>query len=362
MPKKKVTVLYEVWWADEEHDPRDVHGSLLGPAPDASSAEPEPDVHQEVYGALARLGYRPQYSVLEGDAKSLEKLGRTRSSLVFNLTESYAGDNTKDLHVAAYLELLGRPFTGADARALHLGQDKALAKKILRYHGIPTADFVTVPRGKSRIEHAPPFPLIVKPSREDGSIGIDTGSVVHDNKALRERVRYIHDTFSGPALVERYIDGREIYAAVIGNDPPEALPLVELDLSRVPEGVPRIAGAEVKWWRGSEIYGQTPPIYPKKLPRALTRRIQDVALEAYRVLGLRDYGRVDLRVTGRGEVFVLEVNPNPWLSSDCEFFMAWHKKGRSYDDLVERVVELAFERAAKKNSAGALDLVDGVDL
>ena len=214
-------------------------------------------------------------------------------------------------HINAYLELLGRTFTGADARALHLGQDKALAKKILRYHGIPTADFVTVPRGKSRIEHAPPFPLIVKPSREDGSIGIDTGSVVHDNKALRGRVRYIHDTFSGPALVERYIDGREIYAAVIGNDPPEALPLVELDLSHVPEGVPRIAGAEVKWWRGSEIYGQTPPIYPKKLPRALTRRIQNVALEAYRVLGLRDYGRVDLRVTERGEVFVLEVNPNP---------------------------------------------------
>ncbi len=343
--KKKVTVLYEVWWADEEHDPRDAHGSLLGLAPDAS-AEPEPDVHQEVYRALERLGYLPQYSVLEGDAKSLERLSRTRSSLVFNLTESYAGDNTKDLHVAAYLELLGRPFTGADARALHLGQDKALAKKILRYHGIPTADFVTVPRGKRRIEDAPPFPLIVKPSREDGSIGVDTGSVVHDNKALRARVRYVHDRFSGPALVERYIDGREIYAGVIGNDPPEALPLVELDLSRVPEGVPRIAGAEVKWWRGSEIYGQTPPIYPKKLSRALTRRIQDVAVEAYRVLGLRDYGRVDLRVTERDEIFVLEVNPNPWLSSDCEFFMAWNKKGRSHDDLVGKVVELAFERAA----------------
>lgn len=346
MPKKRVTVLYEVWWADEGHDPHETHGSLLGPTPGAPPGASEPDVHEEVYRALESLGYRPQYSVLEGDKESLERLARTRSSLVFNLTESYAGDDTKDLHVAAYLELLGKPFTGADARALHLGQDKALAKKILRYHGIPTADFVTVPRGARRIEGAPPFPLIVKPSREDGSIGIDTGSVVHDEKALRERVRYIHDTFSGPALVERYIDGREIYAAVIGNDPPEALPLVELDLSRVPDGLPKIAGAEVKWWRGSDIYRQTPPVYPKKLPRALTRRIQNVAVEAYRVLGLRDYGRVDLRVTDRGEIFVLEVNPNPWLSSDCELFMAWHKRGGSYNDLVGRVVELALERAA----------------
>lgn len=342
MPRKRVSVLYEIWWPRKLPKPP---RSLLGNRPAESRGEPEPDVHQEVHDALARLGYAPQYVVLDGEAESLAKLARIRTSLIFNLTESYAGDDTKDFQVAAFLELLGKPFTGCDARALHLGQDKGLAKKILRFHGIPTPDFVSVPPGTKRIDPGLPFPLVVKPSLEDGSIGIDTGAVVHDQHRLRERVRYVHSAFRGPALVERYIDGREMYVAVVGNDPPEALPLVELDFSRVPEGVPAIAGTEVKWWRGAEIYRSTPAVYPEKVTRKLTREVQKTAVEAYRALGLRDYGRVDLRVTSKGEPFVLEVNPNPWLSSDCEFTMAWTKTGRSYDELVARVVELALERA-----------------
>ena len=261
MPKKRVSVLYEIWWPKESPEPP---RTLLGKRPADGPSDPEPDVHEEVYDALGRIGYSPQYAVLEGDVASLAKMARARTSLVFNLTESYAGDDTKDLHVAAFLELLGKPFTGCDARALHLGQDKALAKKILCFHGIPTPDFVSVARGTKRIEHDLPFPLIVKPSLEDGSIGIDTGSVVHDDKALRERVRYIYSSFAGPALVERYVEGREIYVAIIGNDPPEALPLVELDLSGVPHDVPRIAGTEVKWWKGSEDLSQDAADLPEE--------------------------------------------------------------------------------------------------
>lgn len=225
-----------------------------------------------------------------------------------------------------------------------MGQDKALAKKILRFHGIPTPDFVSIEPGVKRVECDLPFPLIVKPAREDGSIGIDTSSVVHDDRALRQRVRYVHSAFGGPALIERYIEGREIYASVFGNDPPEALPLVELDLSRIPDGIPRIAGTEVKWWKGSEIYRTTPPVYPK-LSRDLTRKIQKIGVAAYRALGLRDYGRVDMRLTADGEPFVIEVNPNPWLSSECEYFMAWKKTARTYDELIARLVDLALERA-----------------
>ena len=347
MSRKRIAVLYEIWWPEEKTLPP---SALLGQGPEPQEDESRLEVHEEVHEALGRLGYLPQYTVLEGDVKSLEKLAHSRVSLVFNLTESYAGDDTKDLHVAALLELLGKPYTGSDPRALHLGQDKALAKKILRYHDIPTPDFVTVPRGVKRFQHELAFPLIVKPSREDGSIGIDTGSVVHDEKALWERIRYNHRAFAGPALVERYVEGREFYVALVGNDPPEALPLVELDLSGVPVGVPRIAGTEVKWWKGSEIYRATPPIYPKRVSRRLTRRIQKLAVAAYRALGLRDYGRVDFRVTEEGEVFVLEVNPNPWLASDCEFFMAWKKKGRSYDELIGLVVELGLERAVSNGA------------
>jgi len=353
MSKKSIAVLYEIWWPREPPAPA---RTPLGPRPPDVSDEsepserPEPDVAEEVYDALSGLGYRPRYAVLEGDSASLQKLARIRTSLVFNLTESYAGDDTKDFHVAAFLELLGKPYTGCDPRALHLGQDKALAKKILRYHGVSTPDFATVERGGKFVGHGLPFPLIVKPSREDGSIGIDTGSVVHDRSGLRKRVAYIHGAFSGPALVERFIEGREIYVGVVGNDPPKALPLVELDLSGVPEGVPRIAGTEVKWWKGTEIYRATPPVYPRGITRALTRRIQKVAVDAYRALGLRDYGRIDLRVTDRGEIFVIEVNPNPWLSSDCEFYMAWKKTGRSYEELIGTLVELALARSPRQPS------------
>lgn len=346
MAKKRVFVLYEVWWPDEPGDDVRPPGMLLDPAQGVVRDEPA-DVHHEVFDALGRLGYAPQFFVLEGDRESLARLSRARASLVFNLTESYAGDDTLDLNVAAYLELLGVPFTGSDARALHLGQDKILAKKLLKFEGIPTPEFFTVAPGQKTIRNELGFPLIVKPSREDGSIGIDTGSVVYAHKPLVERVRYVQERFKGEVLVERFVEGREIYVAVLGNDSPEALPPVELDLTGVPEGLPRIAGTEVKWWTRSEIYARTPPIYPKKLSRARIRRAQRVAVDAYRALGLRDYGRVDLRLADDGTPYVLEVNPNPWLATECELFMAWRKTGRGYDELIAKIVDGALSRHAR---------------
>lgn len=346
MSKQRVAVLYEVWW-EEEKAPPAPPGVLLTDPRAAERADDSGDAHQAVYDALARLGYRPHYAVLEGDRPSLERLLRTRTSLVFNMTESYAGDDTMDFHVAGLLELMGRPFTGSDARALHLGQDKALAKTVLQRVGVPTPEFVTVERGGRTGRLPAEFPLIVKPSREDGSIGIDTGSVVHDRRALKQRIDYVHERFRGPALVERYVEGREIYVSIVGNDPPEALPLVEIDLLRVPDGVPRIAGTEVKWWTGTEIHRDTPPVYPRGIAGRATKRIQQVALAAYRALGLRDYGRVDLRLPENGTPYVIEVNPNPWLHPECELTMAWTKTGRDYDELVDRIVKLALERSAR---------------
>lgn len=330
MAPKTVAVLYDVWWPN-------------GASPELDASAP-PEVHDEIYGVLRAIGYRPIRVVLDGEKESLTRLASARASVFFNLTESYAGDDTKDLHIAAYLELLGKPYTGNGPRALHLGQDKVLAKKLLCFHGVPTPEFVTVPR-RARVPHRrPPFPLIVKPAREDGSIGIDSGSVVRDARRLREQIDYVHESFGGVALVERYIEGRDIYVGVVGNDPPEALPLVEVDFSRLPEGVPRIAGTEVKWWRDSEIYRLTPSVFPRGLSRALTNRLQRTAVEAYQALGLRDYGRVDLRLGDDGGIHVLEVNPNPWLASECEFVMAWKKSGRSYEALIEALVGMALSR------------------
>ena len=282
--------------------------------------------------------------MLDGRAQSLTAVARAEGDLVFNLTESYAGDDTMDMNIAAYLDLVGRAYTGAGPHALYLAQDKALAKKIFAFHGIKTPYFATSYKGKLDHSHDISFPLIVKPSNEDGSIGIDVSSVVESVKELMEKIHYVHEEFDSPALIEEYIEGRDIYAAVLGNESPEVLPLVELDLSKLPEGTPRIAGTEVKWEKETEAYKVTKAAPVEDMPEPTVKRLSDTALAAYQALKLRDYGRIDMRLSRKGEVFVIEANPNPWLSSGAEFVMAARKAGRSYSQLIGEIVDLARAR------------------
>jgi D-alanine-D-alanine ligase len=293
---------------------------------------------------LTKLGYEPTYMVLDGRIQSLAAVGRTNGDLIFNLTESYAGDDTKDMNIAAYLDLLGCEYTGAGPHALYLAQDKALAKKIFAFHGIRTPYFATSYRGKLDHSHDISFPLIVKPTSEDGSIGIDASSVVGSVKELMEKIHYIHEEFDAPALIEEYIEGREIYAAILGNENPEALPMVELDLSKLPEGTPRIAGKEVKWETETEAYKVTKSAPVEDLDEEMTKKLSDTAIAAYQALKLRDYGRIDMRLTEKGDVYVIEANPNPWLSTGAEFVMAARKAGKTYNQLVGEIVDLARAR------------------
>jgi D-alanine-D-alanine ligase len=339
MTRQRICVLYEIWWSDEEEEDK--------PRRSTRKRKKEKEVHEQVYDSLAKLGYQVSYHVLDGDKKSLLKLGASRASLIFNLTESYAGDDTKDMHIAAYLDLLGKKYTGCGPHALHLAQDKALAKKILNFHGIDTPFFAVSYRGQTSWADDVSFPLIVKPQSEDGSIGIDTSSVVNTVKELMERIDYIHAEFDSPALIEEYVEGREIYVGVVGNDRPEALPLVELDLSKVPSQMPRIAGWEVKWLKETELYRITKPFFPEDIPSKVEKRIKETAVTAYRALKCRDYGRVDIRLTPDGTIYVLEVNPNPWLISHAEFAMAWRRTGRSYRKLIQSIVDIAMARYAE---------------
>ena len=299
---------------------------------------------EEIFEALGKLGHEPSYQVVDGRDQSLIALARAEADLYFNLTESYAGDDTMDMNLAAYLDLLGKPYTGAGPHALYLAQDKALAKKIFAFHGIRTPFFATSYKGKLDHAHDIAFPLIVKPTSEDGSIGIDSGSVVGSVKELMERIHYIHEEFDAPALIEEYIEGREMYAAVLGNESPEVLPMIELDLSRLPEGAPKIAGKEVKWDKDTEHYRVTKSAPAEGLDEDTARRLSDTALAVYQALKLRDYGRIDMRLTPKGEVYVIEANPNPWLASGAEFAMAAKKAGRSYTQLIGEIVDLAKAR------------------
>jgi D-alanine-D-alanine ligase len=159
-----------------------------------------------------------------------------------------------------------------------------------------------------------------------------------------DRIDYIHAKFDSPALIEEYIEGRELYVGVLGNEKPEALAPVELDLSKLPEGTPKIAGTEVKWEEDTEAYKKTWPFVPKDLDEELVGRLRDKAIQAFQALQLRDYGRIDFRLATDGTLHVLEVNPNPYLLPSAEFAMAAKASGRSYSDLIAEIVDLALAR------------------
>src|SRR5690349_12835227 len=338
MGKLKVVIIYDRVLVDESEE------TAAEKSPVVRTLDKK-EVEEEVAEALTRLGHEPVMYELDGTQKSLLGLARIDCDLVFNLVESFADDDTADFKVAAFLDLLGRKYTGSGTHGLMLAQDKAIAKKIFSFHGIHTPTFAKSFRGRLDFSHDLQFPVIVKPAREDGSIGIELSAVVTSIRELMERMDWLHANFDSPVLIEEYIEGREMYVGVIGNDKPEALPVVELDLSKLPDGTPRIAAAEVKWGKGTKAYRDTKSAVATDLTEETTLALQKTAMAAYQALELRDYGRVDMRLQPDGRVHVIEVNPNPWLSSKAEFAMAARKAGRTYTQLVEEIVELAMARA-----------------
>jgi D-alanine-D-alanine ligase len=300
---------------------------------------------EEIFEALGKLGHEPSYQILDGRNQSLTALAKCNADMVFNLVESYGGDDTKDMNIAAYLDLIGMPYTGSGPHGLFLAQDKSIAKKLFAFYGVNTPFFAMSFRGRLDHSHDIKFPLIVKPVSEDGSIGIDNTSVVDSVKELMEKIHYIQEEFESPALIEEYIEGREIYAAILGSyERAEALPLIELDLSKLPKGTPRIAGQDVKFEKDTDAYKLTKSAPVEDLDDETTKRLQETALGAYRACKLRDYGRIDMRVNDKGDIYVIEANPNPWLASGQEFAMAAKKSGRSYTELIGEIVELARAR------------------
>ena len=229
-----------------------------------------------------------------------------------------------------------------------LAQDKSVAKKIFAFHGIATPIFARSFRGRLAFSDELHFPVIVKPMREDGSIGIEFNAVVSSIKELMERIDWLHEQFDSPILIEEYVEGREMYVGVLGNENPEALPVIELDLSKLPEGMPRIAAAEVKWGKGTKAYRDTKSIVATDLSEETTALLQSTAVAAYQALELRDYGRVDMRLKPDGTVAVIEVNPNPWLASRAELAQAARKAGRTYNQLIEEIVGMAMARYSRE--------------
>jgi D-alanine-D-alanine ligase len=314
-------------------------------------SDPEDPVVGQIFDALQALGYRPTRFAVERDVRSLlNGISRGRPDLVFNICETFANKNTFEVNVAAFLELLEVPFTGSGTSGLLLAQDKALAKKLFTFHKVRSPDFGVFTDENSVLGEALHFPLFVKPLRADASIGIAPESIVHSVEELRERVRYVH-SIGEIALAEEYIEGRELYVGVLGGGggiPPTALPVVELQFrGPYPKDRPRIADAKAKFEKDTPEFKGTRSVIAR-LPAELRQRVQEVAITAFDALGLRDYARVDFRLSSSGEPYVLEINPNPYLEQSAEFAMAAKANGLEYPELVHLIVQRALARAPKK--------------
>jgi D-alanine-D-alanine ligase len=303
----------------------------------------------QVARTLRRLGHRVSVLGVHGDVKRLiAGLSRRKPELVFNLMEMFGDNVFGDIPVTGLLDLLGLRYTGSGPGELYLSQDKGLTKKLLAFEDILYPRYAVFSRqaafetgGNLRM------PLFVKPLRSDASLGIGGKSLVHDAVALMERVAAIHKELEDSALAEEYIDGREFYVGVLGNAQPKALPPVEVDFTGFPEGVPKVMDSKAKWDERSKEYKGTKSVMAN-VPDELRAKLQKVAVDAYRALRVKDYGRVDLRLTDTGEIYVLEVNASCYLEKSSEFAMAAAASGLDYPRLIERIVNLASERMEKK--------------
>jgi D-alanine-D-alanine ligase len=288
---------------------------------DENSKDYDPVIPQ-VARTLRRLGHRVSVLGVHGDVKRLiAGLSRRKPDLVFNLMEMFGDNVFGDIPVTGMLELLRLRYTGSGPGELYLSQDKGLTKKLLAFEDILYPRYAVFSRqaafetgGNLRM------PLFVKPLRSDASIGIGGKSLVHDAVALMERVARSQRA-DDSALAEEYIEGREFYVGVLGNTQAKALPPVEIDFTGFPEGVPKVMDSKAKWDERSKEYKGTRSVLAQ-LPDELRARLQKVAVDAYRALRVRDYGRVDIRLTETGEIYVLEVNASCYLERNGEFAMA----------------------------------------
>ncbi|HET9424140.1 MAG TPA: ATP-grasp domain-containing protein [Gemmatimonadaceae bacterium] len=319
----------------------------------SDALEPPVDpVLGQIRSALVNGGHETSMIAVDKDlAHTVRDLTDDRPDLVFNVAESYSGKSALEGSVAGLLNLLDLRYTGSSPAGLMLAGDKSIATKMLRAHGVKTPESTTLYRGAGQAAGKLSFPVIVKPPQEDASLGITGKSVVKDLQELFQQMDVLNAEYTSPILVEEFIDGREFYVGVLGNSHPQALPVVEMDFTGFPADQPRIASWAAKWGDDGEgsgaEYAGTKSIFPENLDEDLVERMNAVALDAYRALRLRDYARVDMRVTPAGEVYVLEINPNCYLEKEAEFARAAQKAGMEYDALIARIVELASARYAR---------------
>lgn len=273
----------------------------------------------------------------------IEILQKEKFDVVFNFIEIFNGKSTLEMAIAGVYELMGIAYTGAGPLALANCQNKVLTKRLLSANGINTAPY-TILSSEEETEGHLRFPLIVKPQFQDASVGIENNSVVRSREELQARVRYVRNEFKEPALVEEYIDGRELNVAVLGDKKLQVLPISEIDFSTMPPHLEKIVSYQAKWDPFHESYHKTIPVCPAQLPEKVKLHVEAIAKKVFRLMDLRDYARVDLRLAKGNKLYVLEVNPNPDLSEGAGFMRSAEAAGYTYRTALGKIIELALER------------------
>ncbi|MGD0781838.1 MAG: ATP-grasp domain-containing protein [Candidatus Aminicenantales bacterium] len=316
---------------------------VTGRKVDRPSEESVEQTAKEVLTAVTELGYSSFIIALQKSFMNfLQRLKTLNADVIINLCEAFLGYPQLEANVAAAFELLGLPFTGNDSRTLALCLNKFKTKAVLKSSGLPTAPSLLIDAVDQKIDL--PFPLIVKPNNEDASLGIHPESVVRDEEALRKQVARILDIFDEPVMVEAFIEGREFNVAVMDEEKPEALPVSEIDFTKLPEGQPPICSYEAKWLQGEVLYEATPPICPAPIDDGLRTKLQDFAVRAFQACECRDYARVDFRVDKKGRPFILEVNPNPDISLNAGYARALGAAGIDNKVFWQKMIEKARDR------------------
>jgi D-alanine-D-alanine ligase len=307
------------------------------------SEESVAEMAQQAHDAVRSIGIGATLIPLQRSL--LNFLGRVKDlgpDALINLCEGYFGRPQWESNVAGIFELLGLTFTGNASKTLALCQDKFRAKAVLKAAGLPTAPAQLMFDGTEALELK--FPLIVKPNSEDASLGIYPDSVVRDEESLRRVVRRCLDNYKQPVLVEAFIDGREFNVSVMENGAVTPLPVSEIDYSAMPKDMPRILGYEAKWFEDNPLYQKTPPVCPAPIDDEMRGKLQGLAAAAFRTMGCRDYARVDFRMDAKGRPFILEVNPNPDISTNAGYARALKAAGIEYPAFWGVMVKNALER------------------
>lgn len=296
----------------------------------------------DVLTAVEALGHEAQALGVSDDLGAIrDGVRRQRPHIVFNLLEEFHGLGGYVPYVLGYFELNRQAYTGCNPYGLLMARNKALTKKLLKHHRVRTPDFAIFPIG--RVVRPPKhfrFPAIVKSTTEQGSVGISQASIVANEEKLKERVGFVHEQLGTDAIVEEYIEGRELYLGVIGNRRVQSFPVWEMVFDGLPEGAPHIATEKIKWDLDYQVKRGIITRAAVDLPPGVAERIGRVCKRVYRILGQTGYARLDMRLTEDGKVYVLECNPNPQLSYGEDFAESAHAVGVSYEQLLHRIINL----------------------